>query len=114
VHETVQIPDVKALADHLAIYDVLVRHRRGVDRGDSGILKSTYWPDAEVAYGAFDGSAHDRMQRRGDVWKIAHRRALMDWNQHAPASVKWQGAPFKGLARGTRGATDPLYTHLDG
>jgi hypothetical protein len=39
---------------------------------------------------------------------------LMDWNQHAPASVKWQGAPFKGLARGTRGATDPLYTHLDG
>lgn len=174
MHETGQIPDVKTLTDRLAIYDVLVRHSRGVDRGDAGILRSAYWPDAEVAYGAFDGSAQvfcerlpkmmrvfkwthhaignvaididgadarvetyvvarhyiaepagdremtvfgrylDRMQRRGDAWKIAHRRVLMDWNQHAAASAKWQGAPFEGLARGTRDATDPLYAHLDG
>ncbi len=30
VHETGQIPDVKTLADRLAIYDVFVRHSRGV------------------------------------------------------------------------------------
>jgi hypothetical protein len=56
----------------------------------------------------------DRMQRRADVWKILHRRVLMDWNQHAPASAKWQGAPFDGLARGTRDANDPIYSHLGG
>jgi WD40 repeat protein len=106
VHETGQIPDAKTLADRLAIYDVLVRHSRGVDRGDAAVLKSAYWSNAEVAYGAFDGSAH--------VWKILHRRVLMDWNQHAPASAKWQGAPFDGLARGTRDANDPMYTHLGG
>jgi len=53
----------------------------------------------------------DRMQRRGDVWKIAHRRVVMDWNQHAAASAKWIGAPFDGLARGTRDRLDPLYPH---
>lgn len=61
MHETGQIPDVKTLVDRLAIYDVLVRHGRGV-----------------------------------------------------AASAKWQGAPFEGLARGTRDATDPLFAHLDG
>ena len=35
VHETGQIPDVKTLADRLAIYDVRVRHSRGVDCGDA-------------------------------------------------------------------------------
>ncbi len=150
--ETGRIPDSKTIADRMAIYDVLVRHSRGVDRGDAAILKSAYWADAEVAYGAFNGSAHvfcerlpramrvfqwthhaignvaidingveartetyvvarhyiadaiagdremtffgrylDRMQRRGDVWKMLHRRVLMDWNQHAAASAKWQG-----------------------
>ena len=61
VHETGQIPDVKTLADRLAIYDVLVRHTHGV-----------------------------------------------------AASAKGQGAPFEGLSRGARDATDSLYVHLDG
>ncbi len=170
MHETGAIPNVAAVADRLAIHDVLVRHSRGVDRADSEILKSAYWPDAEVAYGAFNGTAHtfcerlpqmmrafrsthhaignvaidiegpearvetyvtarhyiadasnpdremtffgrylDRMQRRGDVWKIVHRRVVMDWNQNCEASAEWHGPPFDGLARGTRDRDDPAY-----
>ena len=30
----------------------------GVDRADSGILKSTCWEDAEVDYGGYQGLAH--------------------------------------------------------
>jgi hypothetical protein len=172
MHETGRIPNAATIADQLAIHDVLARHSRGVDRGDSAILRACYWSDAQVAYGAFDGDAHvfcerlpkmmrafkwthhsignvaidfdgtharvetyvtarhyivdaagdyemtvfgrylDRMQRRGDAWKIAHRRVLMDWNRRDPASAKWQGPPFEGLARGTRGVDDPLYGHL--
>ena len=32
----------------------------------------------------------------------------------AAAAANWQGAPFEGLACGTRDATDPLYAHLAG
>ncbi len=53
-----RVPDAAELADRLAIHEVLAVHSRGVDRADAQILKSAYWPDAEVAYGAFDGSAH--------------------------------------------------------
>jgi len=55
---TGRIPDASELADRLAIADVLAMHCRGVDRADETALKSAYWPDAEVAYGGFNGSAH--------------------------------------------------------
>ncbi len=53
------IPTAAEMADRLAIEDVLTRHSRGVDRADTEILKSAYWSDAEVAYGSFNGAAHD-------------------------------------------------------
>jgi len=56
--ETGAIPDSHEIADRLAIQDVLVKHSRGVDRADAELLKSAYWPEAEVAYGAFNGAAH--------------------------------------------------------
>ena len=46
------------LAHRQAIIDTLYTHSRGLDRADADILKSAYWPDAEVDYGAFKGSAH--------------------------------------------------------
>ena len=52
-------PNMAALADRLAIQEVLATHSRGIDRCDSEVLKSCYWPDAEVDYGAFKGSAHE-------------------------------------------------------
>ena len=68
MHETGRVPEAGALADRVAIYDVLVRHSRGVDRGDSAILRSAYWPDAEVAYGAFDGLARGTRDARDRVY----------------------------------------------
>ncbi len=53
------VPNLDELADRLAIYDVLVQHSRGVDRADSDILKSAYWPEAMVNYGGFNGVAHE-------------------------------------------------------
>ena len=182
-HETGRIPNPAEVADRLAIFDVLAQHSRGVDRADEAILKSAYWPDAQVAYGGFNGNAYefcamlpgaisgfahthhvisniaiafegidarvetyvtanhysagtsasastnasggdremaffgrylDRMQRRGDTWKILHRRVLMDWNQNVAATAVWHGPPFDGLARGDRHPEDPLYSHLSG
>ncbi len=57
--ETGTVPTNEQIADHLAIQDVLFKHSRGVDRADADLLKSAYWPDAEVAYGSFNGPAHE-------------------------------------------------------
>ena len=171
--ETGQVPDLGEVADRLAIQDVLVTHSRGVDRADEAALKSAYWPDATVAYGIFNGPAHefcealpvgikgyaatqhtltnvaialrgtearvetyvtayhykadesgadtemtylgrylDHMEKRGGVWKIKHRRVVMDWNRNANATAVREGPPFDGLARGARHPDDPLYEHL--
>lgn len=56
--QTGRIPDPGEVADRLAIQEVVAMHSRGVDRADAATLKSAYWPDATVAYGAFDGNAH--------------------------------------------------------
>ncbi|NJN52126.1 MAG: nuclear transport factor 2 family protein [Gammaproteobacteria bacterium] len=172
--ETGQVPSLAEVADRMAIHDVLNLHCRGVDRADEATLKSAYWPDAEVAYGAFNGNAHefchflprairsfvrtqhaisnvtidlrgdearvetyvkayhyvageagaadtemiylgrylDRMAKRDGVWKMIHRRVLMDWNQNVAASAVFEGPPFDGLVRGDRYPLDPVYDHL--
>ena len=171
--ETGTIPTTAEVADRLAIQDVLAQHSRGVDRADEAILKSAYWPDAEVEYGGYNGPAHpfceqlpvgikryartqhsisniaidlrgdhakvetyvtayhylavedgpdtemtylgrylDRMEKRGDVWKIRHRQVVMDWNQNAETTAILEGPPFDGLARGERAPDDPLYRML--
>ena len=56
---TGQVPNAVEMANRLAIEDVLTKHCRGVDRADADLLKSAYWPDAEVAYGGFNGAAHE-------------------------------------------------------
>lgn len=57
--ETGAVPTAAEVADRLAIYDVLAQHSRGVDRADGDVLKTCYWPEAEVAYGGFNGNAHE-------------------------------------------------------
>ena len=66
-------------------------------------------PDTEMTY---LGRYLDRMEKRGDTWKILHRKVVMDWNQNAQASAIWDGPPFDGLARGDRAPDDPLYGFL--
>lgn len=66
-------------------------------------------PDTEMTY---LGRYLDRMEKRGDTWKILHRKVVMDWNQNSRASAIWEGPPFDGLARGNRAPLDPLYEFL--
>lgn len=54
-----RVPGAVRLADELAIQRVLAAHCRGVDRADEACLKACYWPDATVAYGSFNGGAHE-------------------------------------------------------
>ena len=56
---TGRLPGPSEMAHRLAIQDVLAVHCRGVDRADEAALKSAYWEDAEVAYGGFEGRAHE-------------------------------------------------------
>lgn len=56
--ETGQVPTPDEMADRLAIQEVIAMHCRGVDRASGEILKSCYWPGAEVDYGAYKGPAH--------------------------------------------------------
>jgi hypothetical protein len=66
-------------------------------------------PDTEMTY---LGRYLDTMQKRQDVWKISHRRIVMDWNQNVAATAVWEGPTFDGIARGGRVPKDPLYTFL--
>ena len=51
-------PDNANIADRIAICDIIYLHSRGLDRLDPDTIKCAYWPDAEVDYGSFKGSAH--------------------------------------------------------
>ncbi len=168
--ETGTTPGPEASADRLAIQDVLFSHSRGLDRLDADLLKSCYWPDAEVDYGAYKGSAHqfaefvvvalrdkyaltrhclgnsliqlggeqavvesyvdaahlsldrsesmafagrylDRLERRDKVWKLAHRRVVMDWHGSQSAIPQSDDPALSELSRGGHLHADPLY-HL--
>jgi len=54
-----EIASIAEMADRLAIQEVIFAHSRGIDRLDQACIEAAYWPEAEVAYGAFDGRAHD-------------------------------------------------------
>ena len=49
--------DTSQIADKLAIADLLHCHCRGLDRSDSALLQSCYWPEAKVDYGSYKGPA---------------------------------------------------------
>lgn len=53
------LPDLNELASRSAIAEILTRHSRGVDRAVEAELKACYWPDGTVAYGGFNGNAHE-------------------------------------------------------
>jgi hypothetical protein len=42
-----------------AILNALANHSRGIDRADTNLLATAYWPDATVDYGFFSGAATD-------------------------------------------------------
>lgn len=52
------VPTAEEMANREAIREILATHSRGLDRNEAGVLKSAYWPEAEVDYGSFKGPAH--------------------------------------------------------
>jgi hypothetical protein len=167
-----ETPSLAELADHLAIQEVILMHSRGIDRLDQSCIESAYWPEAEVAYGAFDGRAHDFAamvvqvlragyeltqhsvsnilislsgnearsesyvaayhlqngaeeemlfsgryldlhEKRGDCWKMMHRRVVMDWSRHWKVVDEREGPLFAGFSKGARPENDPLHEFLD-
>lgn len=64
--------------------------------------------------GAFDvlvgGRYFDKYERRGGVWKFAHRAIVADWaNIHAPSIVNLDHPFLKGAFIGKPGPEDPSY-----
>jgi hypothetical protein len=166
-----ETPDAQEIADRIAIQEILHAHSRGIDRCDQACIESAYWPEAEVAYGAFDGRAHDfaamvvevlrqgyeltrhsvtntlvditgarahgetyvaashlshgaeremlffgryldRFEKRGRLWKILHRRVVMDWSRDTPVDDVRDGPLFARFAKGGRMESDPLHAFL--
>lgn len=52
-------PEVQALLDKQAIWEVLCRYCRGVDRGDVALIQSVYHDDATDDHGIWKGSGRD-------------------------------------------------------
>ena len=53
----------------------------------------------------------DRLEKRGDEWRITHRRYVLDWSRNGPSTAQWEGPLYGGLQRrGARAPTDPSYT----
>lgn len=62
-------------------------------------------PATEMIVG---GRYLDRMERRGDEWRIAHRLYVMDWNSNAASSMILDKGLFARLkTRGARFPDDP-------
>jgi hypothetical protein len=52
----------------------------------------------------------DRLERRENAWKIAHRGVVYDWNRIDPSTDGWKTEPIASqLARGQASAQDPSY-----
>ncbi len=70
--QTGKVPDAQGMAHRAAIREVLAVHSRGIDRNDAALLKSAYWPEAEVDYGSFKGPAHTFAELLGPALQGAY------------------------------------------
>lgn len=53
----------------------------------------------------------DRLEKRGEEWRIAHRRYVHDWNRNMASTAAWDGPLYGALTRvGARAPHDPSYT----
>jgi hypothetical protein len=66
-------PALTALADRLAIAEVLTLYSRGIDRCDLETLTGTFWPDATAQYGAQAQNAHTWAAATVAALKTMHR-----------------------------------------
>lgn len=167
-----KLPDAQQMADSIAIGQVLALHSRGLDRVEADTLKHCYWPDAEVDYGTFVGSAHqfadlvmqalagtyeltrhcigntiidfngdnaaktestvnaahlfigaeremqfggrylDSLEKRDNVWKMMHRRVVIDWSRTVDVVDERETDAFAAMAKGAHSKADPSHAHF--
>ena len=84
------IPTAEDAAHQAAIRNVLATHSRGLDRNNAELLKCAYWPEAQVDYGSFKGSAHQFAELVGPALE-----SMYELTQHL------LGQSFIELAQGT-------------
>ncbi len=52
----------------------------------------------------------DKLEKRGEEWRIMRRTVVMDWNQNFPSTSIWQGGIYGQLQLlGQRDRTDAVY-----
>ncbi|MCW1384488.1 nuclear transport factor 2 family protein [Novosphingobium sp. KCTC 2891] len=73
------------------------------------------WHEVDSADGPQEmevgGRYLDRLERRGDEWRILHRRYVLDWSRNGPSTARWDGPLYDGLRRrGARAPHDPSMT----
>jgi SnoaL-like protein len=61
---------------------------------------------------AFAGRYLDRLELRGQQWKIMHRQVVMDWSLRLPVQDERQGDAFGALAKGSGNREDPAHSLL--
>jgi hypothetical protein len=87
--------------------------------GDVAHVETYVWTFVRMRKGDQDfdtltgGRLIDRFERRGDEWKIAHRRTILDWNRDMPSAEGWCLGLFDfsrpGALRGAKDSADPSY-----
>lgn len=88
-------------------------------RDDVAYVESYVWTfarferDGKVWDTFTGGRLNDRFERRGGVWKIAHRRTIFDWNRDTPANESWCLGYIDprnpGVLKGRKDRSDPSY-----
>ncbi len=167
-----KVAEAQCVADRIAIAEILALHSRGLDRLEEATLKSCYWPDADVDYGTFVGSAHqfaelvmqalsgvyeltrhcigntliayyangraktestvnaahlfsgakqemqfsgrylDTLEKRDGVWKMLHRRVVIDWCRTVAVVDERDTEAFAAMAKGAHSEADPSHSHF--
>ncbi|MEM1021854.1 MAG: nuclear transport factor 2 family protein [Sphingomonadales bacterium] len=86
-------------------------------RGDSEAKVETYVRAYHHSIGEDNGAIDmvvggrylDRMEKRGDSWRIAHRTYVMDWNTNGPGTAIWDEGLYAQLdTRGGQHPNDPF------
>ncbi|MDX1733462.1 MAG: nuclear transport factor 2 family protein [Halioglobus sp.] len=60
----------------------------------------------------FYGRYLDRLERRDGVWKLLHRRVVMEWCKRVPVVDERDSEAFRDLTKGAHHPGDPLYPFL--
>lgn len=63
----VSMAALRDLLDRQAIRDCIGRYARGADRHDEDLIRSAFWPDAQINYGSFSGPP-EAFARWANAW----------------------------------------------